>query len=495
MGFNRNLNIIAYTMRGSMDALLLLLFLLFIVSMLFGSAMYFVEQSGAEWDVKRRRWLRDGNPTGFQSIPDSLYFILVTVTTVGYGDVYPKTELGKVLTCLAMLAGLLVIAFPLLIMSSIHEEAIKLFKQFQREQLHARHREMLRVKTSEGRRKSSLWAAIHHSGKLSLSMSSENSFLDYLSSPLLKTGAAQEMQAHNPNAPAVHFQNVSFPLPEPGLMAGAVTSVEALSFSIPRKATVGLLGSRLLLSRIPQLLTGHLPPNAGVVAVNGINPQGSRSTEELVHHLRVPAFDQMVGNRSLGAYLTGQNTVEDEERVREALRETGAQEAISLLPSGLETPLESLSFLTRGQSCLLALTRAHLHDPAVLCVDVEFLSYSTDCAVQIITGTQSLMNDRSTIVLATHYHQVFERTLWVLVFDEEGSVAEIDSHTVLLVSEGLYHQYYQDASQAATLWILGRDLPRRSQHRTTRARTLAPNSSFSPSADPSPPSHPPTDEP
>ena len=54
----------------------------------------------------------EGHREGFESIPQSVYWAVVTVTTVGYGDVSPGTPLGKFLSVLLMLAGYSIIAVP-----------------------------------------------------------------------------------------------------------------------------------------------------------------------------------------------------------------------------------------------------------------------------------------------------------------------------------------------------------------------------------------------
>ncbi len=74
------------------------IFLLFLVifSVIVGSLMFMVE----------------GHRPGFESIPQSIYWAVVTVTTVGYGDVSPATPLGKFLSVLLMLAGYSIIAVP-----------------------------------------------------------------------------------------------------------------------------------------------------------------------------------------------------------------------------------------------------------------------------------------------------------------------------------------------------------------------------------------------
>jgi voltage-gated potassium channel len=54
----------------------------------------------------------EGEANGFTSIPQSIYWAIVTITTVGYGDITPRTPLGQVISCLVMLMGYAIIAVP-----------------------------------------------------------------------------------------------------------------------------------------------------------------------------------------------------------------------------------------------------------------------------------------------------------------------------------------------------------------------------------------------
>jgi len=54
----------------------------------------------------------EGRENGFTSIPRSIYWAIVTLTTVGYGDISPKTELGQILASLVMIIGYAIIAIP-----------------------------------------------------------------------------------------------------------------------------------------------------------------------------------------------------------------------------------------------------------------------------------------------------------------------------------------------------------------------------------------------
>lgn len=79
-----------------------MLFVLVIVTII-GSVMYLVEAQVN---------------SGFDSIPRSIYWTIVTLTTVGYGDITPQTNLGQFLSAFIMLLGYAIIAVPTGIVSS-----------------------------------------------------------------------------------------------------------------------------------------------------------------------------------------------------------------------------------------------------------------------------------------------------------------------------------------------------------------------------------------
>jgi voltage-gated potassium channel len=57
-------------------------------------------------------YLIEGEEHGFTSIPRSMYWAVVTMTTVGYGDIVPQTTLGRILAAAVMILGYSIIAVP-----------------------------------------------------------------------------------------------------------------------------------------------------------------------------------------------------------------------------------------------------------------------------------------------------------------------------------------------------------------------------------------------
>ena len=63
-------------------------------------------------------YLIEGDQAGFSSIPKSIYWAIVTLTTVGYGDIIPNTSLGQAVSSLIMIIGYSLLAVPTGIITS-----------------------------------------------------------------------------------------------------------------------------------------------------------------------------------------------------------------------------------------------------------------------------------------------------------------------------------------------------------------------------------------
>lgn len=94
--------IITAALQASRKKISVFLFAVMTLVVLMGAAIYVVE----------------GPANGFTSIPVSMYWAVVTLTTVGYGDLAPKTPLGKLLASAVMIIGYAIIAVPTGIVST-----------------------------------------------------------------------------------------------------------------------------------------------------------------------------------------------------------------------------------------------------------------------------------------------------------------------------------------------------------------------------------------
>ena len=88
--------LLVLALNASARKIFVFLFAVATIVTIFGALMYLVE----------------GEENGFRNIPVSIYWAIVTLTTVGYGDITPQTDLGRFAASLIMIAGYSIIAVP-----------------------------------------------------------------------------------------------------------------------------------------------------------------------------------------------------------------------------------------------------------------------------------------------------------------------------------------------------------------------------------------------
>ena len=89
-------NVLIKALKASQAKIIVFLFAVLSLTFILGTIMYLIETPEA----------------GFTSIPRSIYWAIVTLTTVGYGDIAPQTVLGQMLASLIMIIGYAIIAVP-----------------------------------------------------------------------------------------------------------------------------------------------------------------------------------------------------------------------------------------------------------------------------------------------------------------------------------------------------------------------------------------------
>jgi voltage-gated potassium channel len=94
---------ITAALKASKDKIIIFLVFVLLVVTMMGSILYMVES---------------GQDSGFTSIPVSIYWAIVTLTTVGYGDIAPATWVGQLIAAIIMIIGYAVIAVPTGIVSA-----------------------------------------------------------------------------------------------------------------------------------------------------------------------------------------------------------------------------------------------------------------------------------------------------------------------------------------------------------------------------------------
>jgi voltage-gated potassium channel Kch len=154
--YSKGMKVMQEAIALSSQALTLLIFMLGIAVILFGAIVFFAEQvscpeqggsllsselytevcrnggyqgTGFHFDTTSKKWElccdEYGHPADFSSIVDSAWWAIVTMTTVGYGDKYPRTLLGKLVGAICMLFGILLIALPTAIVGQKFQEVYR----------------------------------------------------------------------------------------------------------------------------------------------------------------------------------------------------------------------------------------------------------------------------------------------------------------------------------------------------------------------------------
>ncbi|XP_069765541.1 voltage-gated potassium channel KCNC1-like [Narcine bancroftii] len=101
------LRVLGHTLRASTNEFLLLIIFLALGVLIFATMIYYAERIGAD-----PKDITGNKHTSFKNIPIGFWWAVVTMTTLGYGDMYPETWSGMLVGALCALAGVLTIAMP-----------------------------------------------------------------------------------------------------------------------------------------------------------------------------------------------------------------------------------------------------------------------------------------------------------------------------------------------------------------------------------------------
>jgi hypothetical protein len=175
--YNEGMQLFSRVLRNSLPALYLLAFFLTLAVVIFGSMIFLFEHGewhppnstacsdGATCGVNHPggvwlRWDMHGfgrEPSPFLSIPHSFWWVIVTVTTIGYGDYYPTSAAGKMIAVMTFMVGILVVALPITIIGANFTDEYALVKE---KKIHKQQELVLK------RRNSALGIASHSSPRL-----------------------------------------------------------------------------------------------------------------------------------------------------------------------------------------------------------------------------------------------------------------------------------------------------------------------------------------
>lgn len=171
--YSMGMNIMLQSLVASVQPLIILVFFLCIGGTLFSSLVYYAEKmycpdierlSAAEFETHRKECINTyfdsqgrrccdefGAATGFESIMDSTWWCVVTMTTVGYGDKVPATKLGQFVGGLTVLSGIVLISLPVAIVGSRFQTAYEAVAGREGPQRHGTGSELWNLRLTRGR--------------------------------------------------------------------------------------------------------------------------------------------------------------------------------------------------------------------------------------------------------------------------------------------------------------------------------------------------------
>ncbi|TCI84979.1 ion transporter [Tenacibaculum sp. M341] len=116
----KSLSVIKNVMIKTKNEIIVTIFLVFVLLILASTLMYDIE--------------KNAQPDAFQNIGQAMWWAVATLTTVGYGDIYPVTGIGKILSAFIALLGVGIVALPTGIISSAYIEEIRNLKNKKEQQ-------------------------------------------------------------------------------------------------------------------------------------------------------------------------------------------------------------------------------------------------------------------------------------------------------------------------------------------------------------------------
>ena len=133
------MNIFTQALSRSASALLTVLYIIMVMVLVLSAIMFYMEND--HWDptcgghnhpdtgIDGCYLREDGQRSRFSSIPICIWWCMITISTIGFGDLIPQTGVGKLLCSFAAVSGVIILAVPISIVSANFQDVFRRFQQ------------------------------------------------------------------------------------------------------------------------------------------------------------------------------------------------------------------------------------------------------------------------------------------------------------------------------------------------------------------------------
>jgi len=121
--YSAKFQLLVVSIKRSLDMLISIAVLVFMGALICSTLVYYAERG--QYDSRSGRWLRsDGTDSPFSNILVCMWYSVVTIATVGYGDMAPVTVLGRIIAITTILSGIVIVALPSMVVGGIYSKLL-----------------------------------------------------------------------------------------------------------------------------------------------------------------------------------------------------------------------------------------------------------------------------------------------------------------------------------------------------------------------------------
>ncbi len=234
----------------------------------------------------------------------------------------------------------------------------------------------------------------------------------------------------------IAFEDVSFRYPD-----GDEYVLEHFNLEIPFGSNIAIVGETGAgKSTLVNLVCRFFEPTEGRVLIDG---RDARERSQLWLHSAIGDVLQTphLFSGTIRENLLYGNPNATEEQIQQALRLVSADEVVARMEKGIDTDVgEGGDMLSTGEKQLISFARAILADPRILVLDEATASVDTLTEQKIQTAIETIIQGRTSLVIAHRLSTVRDADLILVVND--GKIVERGTHEELLAAKGPYYRLY-----------------------------------------------------